>query len=114
MTKTGLPAASGAIPRTVATKCSSVALSLPSPFGATSSRFSPSAETQRWVDDWGNISIVTCSAMSRLLNLTQGRHQRRHENALGVVPGRLGLLCQCCQGACETACLSGGRGWCRT
>ncbi len=38
-----------------------------------------------------------------------GLSPRGHENTLGVVPGSLGLLRQCGQVACETACLNGGR-----
>ena len=108
MTKTGLPAAPGATPRTAATKRSRVVLSLPSPLGATSTRFSPSAETQRCVNDWGNFDRHVLGH-EQTSDLTQGRHQRCDGATLSVVSGRLGLLCQCCQDACETACLNGGR-----
>ena len=67
MTKTGVPAACGATPRTALTKRRKVGLSLPSPFGATSILALPSGVTQSLLSEGGRVSTVTRSALRRSL-----------------------------------------------
>src|SRR5262249_867569 len=65
--KTGAPAASGATPRTAVTKRRKTALSLPSPFGTTSSRTRPSADIQVFFSSGGSVSMLIRSASRRRL-----------------------------------------------
>src|SRR5262249_44759344 len=65
--KMGVPAASGSTVRTAVTKRLKVALSLASPFGDTSIRARPSADTQSCFSSGGSVSMLTRSAVKRRL-----------------------------------------------
>src|SRR5258708_119010 len=65
--KTGVPAASGATLPTAVTKRRKTALSLPSPFGTTSTRNRPSVDIQVFFSSVGRGSMLTRSAPRRCL-----------------------------------------------
>ena len=110
MMKTGVPAACGAIPRTALTKLRKVALSLPSPLGATSILARPSSVTQSLFSESGSVSTVTRLGVQEIPHLAQRRLERDDQSLLSCVPGRRRRLRQCGEKRCEAARLRRRRG----